>query len=1726
MVAIFAFAVISSAEAQNVRQRKLIDIDWRFQLGDPADITNVENTNVTYYPEISNLPKLEAGAVSGNSSETFMESLRVNPVAAHVGENVSVVQTNFNDSGWRLLNLPHDWVVELPFNSSADYSHGFKPVGNSSFGINNTGWYRHTFALPANYAGQTLSLEFDGVYRNCLVWLNGHILGRNVSGYSGFAFDISKYTNIGGTNVLVVRVDASRFEGWFYEGAGIYRHVWLVKTAPVHVAHWGTYVTSAVNGTNATVAVQTQVNNDNTNSVAACILVSTIVDSSGNTVATATQALSVPKGGNHVVTQTLSITNVHLWSLQSPNLYQMVSTITRSGVTNDVYQTPFGVRTIKFDANQGLFLNDQRVAIQGMCNHQDHAGVGSALPDRLQYYRIERLKEMGCNVYRTSHNPPTPELLDACDRLGMLVLDENRRFGTNAEPMGELQSLILRDRNHPSVFCWSMCNEEIYLERDSGTGASLLQGMVNLAHQLDPSRKCTAAMDKYSAGAADGFSLAVDVQGFNYRNHANLDGSYNMEGFHSANPNMPTFGTEETSSFYTRGIYANTSTYDSAYDVNRLNYSSSAEGWWQYYSQRPWTGGACVWTGFDYRGEATPFGWPNISSEFGALDTCGFAKDVYYYYQANWTDKNVLHIFPHWNWAGKEGQPINIWCYSGCESVELFLNGISQGMKAVNVQSHVEWNVSYAAGTLQAIGYRNGRAVMTNSIATTGAPAGIVLKPDRDIILADGMDVSMVSVAVVDAQGRFVPTAANTINFTISGGAIIGVGNGDPASHEADKASARSVFSGLAQVIVQSSNQAGPIVLTATASGLTPASVTIDAASSLPVPPSPTNALATAGNGQMWLNWDVVPGAISYNVKRSTTKGGTYATVASLTPNSYFTDTGLSNGTPYFYVVSALNTNGESANSVEVSVTPLSLPAPTAPANLAATPYSSAQISLNWNASAAATSYYVKRSTVSGGPYTAIENTTGTTFNDSGLTSTTTYYYVVSATNSVGASVDSAQAGAKPGMPSPIGWFKADAITGLANGASVANWNDSSGHSNNASNSTLAQQPTYVTGAMNGLPVVRFNAANSKYLAFNRVVQDDFTISCVFQSSQGLDTGNQYWQGAGLVSGEVQGPQNDFGTALNVNGQVVAGVGNPSISPDTTVVSGTNYNDGRAHLMTFTRSQRNGTFALYVDGNLAYTATGSTNSLTTPSQLVLGAQQTLNNFLTGDIAEVEIFNSALINMDRQTMEAALISKYAIKSANSVSLNPQPGSREFSRVYAGMPATYSVTPGATPITTYQWYQISSGFTNAIVSATGPSLTYLAQTTDTGIAIQFFVVASNSYGSVTSSFASLTATTVVAGSSGPISAQFAVTNYIGYTGFFLAAADKAGVYAASNWNVLAITPDPSGVNSTVTANNLVDSSNVSTPVSLVVANVNDGWHQNASVSGISSANARMMNTFWKANPTKLPATSTLNMTLTNLQDGTYDAYVYLMQNEPGDGGGAGYLYGNGVTNYFTEFVNFGSASNFVTTVDATGNVKPTVNYLKLAGIPTGGTRSIALTTVWTGGGISGLGVSGIQLVPTVPPAPTGLSAVSGNAQASLSWTASSGATSYNLKRSTTNGGLCTIVANTATTNYIDTGLTNGATYYYAVSAVNVSAESADSAQVSAKPLAPVPITMGFLIQTGSIRLIWSGGSGRYQVQMSTNLFSGNWINVDGLISTNLLLITPSNTVAFYRILAEPS
>src|SRR5579862_2110755 len=738
-------------------------------------------------------------------------------------------RANFDDSTWQPVDLPHDWAVDLPFVNDPELNDfGYKPLGRN-YPDTSIGWYRKVFEIPSSDDGRRLTLEFDGVFRNAMFVLNGHLLGTNFSGYAPARFDITDVVNYGGRNVLVVRVDATEREGWFYEGAGIYRHAWLTKTTPVYLNQDATVVTAELGRDSAVVTVTTEVIND-TDERAVGLLSSFI--SSGNDDKNlprhAWDKVEVGPRQSRSVTQQINFRRPKLWSPDQPNLYSVPTFFSMNGHPADTLFHPLGVRSVRFDSNQGLLLNGKSVKIKGTCNHQDHAGVGSALPDGLHTFRIATLKGMGCNAYRTAHNPPAPELLDACDRLGMFVLDETRLFSSNDEGRSQLERLIRRDRNHPCVIAWSIANEE-WSDQAVDRGRRIADSLRRVAHELDPSRPVTAAMDSgYQNGK--GISLAVDVQGFNYTRE-------NIDAFHQQHPALPVMGTETASAYSTRGIYQTDKDkgYVSAYDVNKPDYAATAEQWWSFYAARPFLAGGFAWTGFDYRGEPSPYRWPCISSHFGILDTCGFPKDSFYYYKAWWTDEPVLHLFPHWNWAGKEGQDIDVWCFTNCDRVELFVNGTSAGAQDVKRNSHVAWKVPYVAGAIEARGTKAGGAPMTERRETTGPAAKIVVRPDRATIAADGEDVSVVICEIVDAQGRIVPTAGNEIVFTVDGpGKAIGVGNGDPSCHEADRGSKRSAFNGLCMVLVQATKESGPITVSAMSAGLETASAIVTVSPATP----------------------------------------------------------------------------------------------------------------------------------------------------------------------------------------------------------------------------------------------------------------------------------------------------------------------------------------------------------------------------------------------------------------------------------------------------------------------------------------------------------------------------------------------------------------------------------------------------------------------------------------------------------------------------------------------------------------------------------------------------------------------------------------------------------------------------------------------------------------------------------------------------------------------------
>jgi len=715
---------------------------------------------------------------------------------------------NASGPGWKPVGLPHDFVVEQPFNPKGDRSHGYKDSG--------IGWYVKNFTLPASDRGRRLSLEFDGVYRDSSAWLNGALIGKHLSGYTSFAYDITKVARAGASNTLVVRVDARHNEGWWYEGGGIYRHVWLLKTAPVHVAHWGTFVISKVRGSetaarpDAIVVVRSTIQNDDLHR-AACRVESRIIDPRGRAVASLSTTQTLPASAVRDTVHRITLPKVRLWSLESPNLYRVHTTVYQGSRAVDEYDTPFGIRTIRFNKDNGFFLNGKPVKIKGTCNHQDFAGIGVALPDRVHVYKIEKLKAMGSNGYRCSHHPYAPELLDACDRLGMLVMDENRKLGDSPEILGQVESMVRRDRNHPSIVIWSMCNEEG--RQGTPEGARMFSAMKKVVHSLDVTRPVSCAMN--GGWGSNGISMVEDLQGCNYN-----DNQY--DGFHSQFPDIPMYGSETASTLVTRGEYTDDRERGYVKEYNATDWS------WKAIATRPFMAGSFVWTGFDYRGEPTPYDWPCINSHFGIMDTCGFPKDNYWYYLSWWGSKPVVHLMPHWNWPGQEGREIDVRVFSNCDTVELFLNGRSLGTKQMPRYEHLDWQVPYAPGQIEARGFNGGTLVTKDIVGTTGAPAAIRLRPDRKSVLADGEDVSIIAVDVLDARGRVVPTADNLVSFSVSGLArIIGVGNGDPSSHEADKASRRHAFNGRCMVIVQAGSKAGAFTVKATAPGLAPASVVV-----------------------------------------------------------------------------------------------------------------------------------------------------------------------------------------------------------------------------------------------------------------------------------------------------------------------------------------------------------------------------------------------------------------------------------------------------------------------------------------------------------------------------------------------------------------------------------------------------------------------------------------------------------------------------------------------------------------------------------------------------------------------------------------------------------------------------------------------------------------------------------------------------------------------------------
>jgi beta-galactosidase len=767
-------AAPAAGSAAGPREQLLFDFGWKFMFGNGTD------------------PAKDLGFGYGQGD------------FAKTGE-FNFAKAGFDDSKWRTLNLPHDWAVELPFVWDEEQkSHGYKPLGRR-YPATSVGWYRREFDIPASDAGRRATVEFDGAFRDVLVFVNGCFIGRNNNGYAPFQFDITDFLVVGGRNYIVLRVDASFGDGWFYEGAGVYRHVWLTKTDPLHLGKWESYVGSELNQDSAALTLSTVVLNKGRAAASASVSWK-ILDPSGKQIGTAdAPAQSVAADGSATFTTTAKLASPALWSPDTPKLYTAEVSVSARGKVVDAEKVTFGIRTATFTADKGFFLNGQNVKIQGTCNHQDHAGVGAALPDRLQYFRAAVLKQMGGNAVRTSHNMPTPEWVQACERLGLMMMCETRQMSSSPEGLAQLEVMVKRYRNSPCIILWSVGNEEGQLQGPMAEeGAKIARTMVDLCHELDPMRVVSAAVN---GNNQKGVSDAFDIIGFNY----NLG---IPDHYHEQHPTRPIYGSETASAISTRGEYTTDKLRNtlSAYDTNQPGWGETAETWWTFYGTREWEAGGFAWTGFDYRGEPTPYGWPSINSQFGIIDMCGFPKDTFYYYKSWWGKDPVLHLFPHWNFEGKEGDEIPVWAHSNLDSVELFVNGQSQGSKPVPHLGHVEWKVRYAPGSIEARGTKDGKVVLTEKRETTGEAVAIRVTADRSEIDADGEDVAVITVEALDKEGRPVPTAQYPINFHVSGdGVLLGVGNGDPNCQESDKEPKRSLFNGLAQVIVQSTKQAGTI---------------------------------------------------------------------------------------------------------------------------------------------------------------------------------------------------------------------------------------------------------------------------------------------------------------------------------------------------------------------------------------------------------------------------------------------------------------------------------------------------------------------------------------------------------------------------------------------------------------------------------------------------------------------------------------------------------------------------------------------------------------------------------------------------------------------------------------------------------------------------------------------------------------------------------------------------
>jgi beta-galactosidase len=767
-----------------------------------------------------------------------------------LGDDKGASESAYNDAGWRLLDVPHDWSIEGKFSKDAPTAGGggYLPTG--------IGWYRKTFTLPASVRGKQVSIQFDGVYMNSEVWINGHHLGKRPNGYISFVYDLTPFL-VKGSNVIAVRVDNSEQpNSRWYSGSGIYRHVWLNITSPLHVAQWGTYITTPqVSAASASVSVDTKIENKEATTGDA-VLISAVTDENGHEVASGKATLTADTVQH--LQQSLTVTSPELWSVDAPHMYTLHSSIVSGKKVIDEYDSPFGIRTLEYSSTKGFLLNGQRVKMDGVCLHHDGGLVGAAVPIKIWKTRLKLLKEMGCNAIRTSHNPVAPEFLDLCDKMGFLVMDEAFDAWETKKVINDyhlyfdewwqrdVTDQVHRDRNHPSVVLWSAGNEIPDQTKDKGI--ELLKNLLEVYHKEDPTRPVTTANDDIAADSNSTklpFMEEEDIVGYNYVNrwHERRELYYSID--HFDHPSWKMIGTES-------GPVRNATSYSLGMDKNKVkaNYTAGmidAEQLWEFVDVHDYVIGDFMWTGIDYLGESR---WPGKSSSSGQISTINLPKDGYYFYQSQWTSKPVLHLFPHWNWAGREGQIVPVVAYTNCDTVELFVNGKSYGIKTqefphqghayawnkyakpyippTTADLHLSWDVAYEPGTIKAVGRKNGKEAIIEEIKTTGKAAGIVLSTDSGFN-ADGKDVALVYVSIVDDAGNIVPDAENQLTFAVSGnGTLTGVDNGNPRDDDSFKLNTRKAFNGRAFAVLQSTNQAGNVKLTVTGEGLKSAALTIE----------------------------------------------------------------------------------------------------------------------------------------------------------------------------------------------------------------------------------------------------------------------------------------------------------------------------------------------------------------------------------------------------------------------------------------------------------------------------------------------------------------------------------------------------------------------------------------------------------------------------------------------------------------------------------------------------------------------------------------------------------------------------------------------------------------------------------------------------------------------------------------------------------------------------------